>query len=72
MAMLMIVPRHRAGEYETLSRKFSDIPGCQVVLDRRLVERRQDRRPWPSIERRRRERRTGSLDGARGAVIFLR
>jgi hypothetical protein len=38
MAMPMIVPRHRAGEYETLSRQFSGVPGCQVILDRRVVQ----------------------------------
>jgi hypothetical protein len=71
--MLMIVPRHRAGEYETLSKQFSDIPGCQVILDRRLAERRRERRPWHCIERRRGgERRTGQPDGAFGVVIFLR
>jgi hypothetical protein len=70
--MLMIVPRHRAGEYETVSRQFSDVPGCQVILDRRLAERRHERRPWHCIERRRGERRTGQLDGTFGVVIFLR
>lgn len=70
--MLMIVPRHLAGEYETLSRQFSDVPGCQVILDRRVAERRQDQHPWHRIERRRREWRTGQLDGALGVVILLR
>jgi hypothetical protein len=70
--MLMIVPRHRAGEYETLSRQFSDIPGCQVILDRRVAERRRERLPWHCVERRRRERRTGQLDTAFGVVVFLR
>jgi hypothetical protein len=70
--MLMIVPRHRAVEHETLAKQFSDIPGCQVILDRRVAERRQDQHPWHRIERRRRERRTGQLDGAFGVVILLR
>jgi hypothetical protein len=44
--MLMIVPRHRAGECETPSRQFADVSGCRVIFDRRLVERRRDLRPW--------------------------
>jgi hypothetical protein len=70
--MLLIVPRHRADEYATLVKQFSDIPGCQVILDRRVAERRQEQRPWHCIERRRGERRTAQLDGAFGVVIFLR
>jgi hypothetical protein len=72
MAMLVIVPKRRADQYEPLSRQFGDIRCCRVIIDRRVADRRQEQRPWPHAERRRSQRRTGTLGGAQGVVVFLR
>jgi hypothetical protein len=72
MAMLVIVPKRRAEQYEPLSRQFGDMPRCRVINDRRGADRRQEQRPWPHPERRRSERRTGKLGGSQGVVVFLR
>jgi hypothetical protein len=73
MAMLVIVPRSRAEEHESLCAQFEAIPWCRVIIDRRVADRRQERRPWPHDERRHSQRRTGRLDNSpHGIVIFLR
>jgi hypothetical protein len=71
--MLVIVPRPRAEEHESLCAQFEVIPWCRVIIDRRLVDRRQEQRAWPNAECRRQQRRTGRLDNSpHGIVIFLR
>jgi hypothetical protein len=71
--MLVIVPRSRAEEHESLCAQFEAIPWCRVIIDRRLADRRQERCAWPNAEHRRHERRTGRLDNSpHGIVIFLR
>ena len=70
--MLVIISRPRAAEYESVVSEFKEIPGCQVILDRRLGERRRRRHDWGAEERRRRERRTGLLLGPdEPAVVFV-
>jgi hypothetical protein len=70
--MLVIVPKRRADQYESLSRQFGDMPCCHVIIDRRVADKRQEQRPWPHAERRCSQRRTGRLGGSQGVVVFLR
>jgi hypothetical protein len=53
-----IVARDNAKLYEHLVRSFADVPDVQIILDRRLSERRAARVRRMGRERRLRERRT--------------
>jgi hypothetical protein len=70
--MLVIVPKRRAEQYEPLSRQFGDMPRCRVIIDRRVMDRRQEQLAWPYPERRHCQRRTGRLGSSQGVVVFLR
>ena len=67
----IIVARSRADERDELRRRFADLPDCQVIVDRRVRERRLRQSSGPFVERRRRERRSGELETARGRVLFI-
>lgn len=69
--MLLIVPRDRAAERETLAGSFAALADCEVIVDRRVAERRRRRIVHPYGERRRGERRSGNLDGAGTTVLFI-
>lgn len=70
--LLLIVPTERASEYETLIRSFANVPDCEVILDRRVAERRCCKAALaPSDERRRAERRSGNLDIPGTVVLFV-
>ncbi len=53
---LLIVPRDRRDLYEYLKRQFSEVKNFEVLLDRRLGDRRQRAEPHEP-ERRRAQRR---------------
>jgi hypothetical protein len=54
---LIVVRREQASLFRHLVRRFADVPLVEVVLDRRLADRRQT--PGPvAAERRRADRRT--------------
>lgn len=57
MRLLFIVSRSRGPLYESLRRTFEADDSVQVVLDRRVAERRRRRRGPRTTERRRGERR---------------
>lgn len=59
--LLFIVARNQRDLYESLRRSFSAGKGVQVLLDRRLGERRQRVEPQGS-ERRRADRRQQRVD----------
>jgi hypothetical protein len=54
-SLLIIVPRDRVDLYQSLSRSFSD-PNVQVIVDRRVGDRRAGGNP-PNRDRRRADRR---------------
>ena len=54
--LVLIVPRYRTQDYELLADRFAGVPSCEVVVDRRNIERRR-RQTRPTVERRRTERR---------------
>jgi hypothetical protein len=68
--ILVIVPRDHAARYASLAVEFDDLPGCQIIVDRREAERRRRAGPPP-----RRappgERRTGHLEHFRARVVVL-
>jgi hypothetical protein len=71
--MLVILRRYRAAEYGPLAKELEDIPGCRVILDRRMADRRGGRGTRRLADRRRRERRAARLEDSDGlGVIFAR
>jgi hypothetical protein len=56
---LLVVARHRRELYEEIKRAFAGYETVQVILDRRVSERRQ-RKGAPMLDRRRHERRSRS------------
>ena len=52
--------------------EFAGLPGCQVIVDRRVAQRRRAAAPCRAAERRQHERRTGHLEPSRDRVILLR
>ncbi len=71
MALRVIVPRDRALEYGTVRLSFAAVPDCEVIIDRRVGERRCDHACNPISERRRGERRSGNLETAGTVVLFV-
>ena len=66
----IIVAGTRVGECEDLLRCFCDLPGCRVIVDRRVSERRRgsSRR---FTDRRHGDRRAGHLEMAGGPVLLV-
>ena len=65
---LLVVARHRRRLYAELKRAFAGHETLQVILDRRVGERRQ-RKAAPELDRRRRDRRTRSaMDDQLGTI----
>lgn len=69
--LLVIVPRDRASEYESVARCFADIPDCEVIVDRRKARRREGQNNWGGNDMRRGERRVGRLEGQGVHVLFV-
>jgi hypothetical protein len=70
--MLVILSKPRAAEYASLTKEFEGVPGCRVILDQRVAERRRGQDPPRFVERRLGERRAGRLQDSDGlAVVFL-
>lgn len=67
---LVIVSRDRASDHSDLARYFADAR-CEVMVDRRVAERRRSHRNGGSCERRRGERRSGRLGTSETTVIFI-
>jgi hypothetical protein len=70
MAVLrVIVSKERAWEYDDLVRHFANVPECQVILDRRMAERRRGQ-GYRCGDRRDGERRS-SRPHTQGAAVLL-
>jgi hypothetical protein len=67
----IIVARARVGEREDLLRSFADLPDCQVIVDRRVGERRRREPASQFVDRRHGDRRSGQLEMAGGPVLFV-
>jgi hypothetical protein len=70
--LLVIVPRDQISRHVSLTGEFAGLPGCQVIVDRRVVQRRHAAAPCRANERRQHERRTGHLEYSRDRVVLLR
>ena len=70
--LLVIVPRDQGARYVSLVGEFAGLPGCQIIVDRRVAERRRPAAPCRPDERRQYERRTGHLEHSRDRVVLLR
>jgi hypothetical protein len=63
MAQLIVVA-HQQETLESVARHLAGVPGVEIVRERRVTDRRQSEIAWGDRERRRRERRSNSLDGS--------
>jgi hypothetical protein len=70
--LLVIVPRDQGGSCASLAAEFEVTPGCRVIIDGRLAERRRVERAWAAEERRRGDRRSGHLEYSQGLVVLVR
>lgn len=68
--LLVVVSRDGASEYGSLVGYFADVP-CEVIVDRRVAERRRGHANWAFGERRHGERRSGHLETADTVVMFV-
>jgi hypothetical protein len=67
--VVLIIPREQRAEYESVATSFAGVPDCEVIVDRRMGERRSGAGVYRWGERRQAERRSSHL-GAVG-TIFL-
>jgi len=66
---LVIIPRSRAVEGVALMDGFGGL--AEMIIDRRVFERRRRPCEWPEFEcRRRKERRCSDSEGGNHSVIF--
>ncbi len=68
---IIIVPREQVAEQDAVVRCFADLPDCRVIVDRRIEERRHGQPAGEPGERRQGDRRSGDLDTADAAVLFV-
>ena len=68
--LLVIVSRDCVTEHGSVENHFADVP-CEVIIDRRVGERRRGQAKWLFGERRRGERRTGHLETPDTVVMFV-
>ena len=70
--LLVVMPRDRVSEYDSVVRTFADVPDCRVIVDRRILERRGERPLQPGHERRRdSDRRSGCLETQETLVLHV-
>ena len=70
--LLLIVPRDQAARLWSISEELAAVPGCEVIIDRRIGERRKANGKRPEDERRRSsDRRSGRLDKPGIRVLFV-
>jgi len=69
--LLLIVPRDQAARLWSLARELADVPGCEVIIDRRVGDRRKALGARGGEERRRGDRRSDRLDRPGLRVLFV-
>jgi len=69
--LLLIVPKDQAKKFPALAKELADMPECQVIIDRRVAERRKGGGERRGNERRRAERRSGRLERPDIRVLFV-
>ncbi len=69
--LMLIMPRHRALEYGSFAGRFASVPACQVIVDRRVAERRRGGGDCRGDERRRGDRRAERLDAPDALVLSV-
>ena len=69
--LVLIMPRYRALDYGLFAGRFARVPDCEVVVDRRVIERRRGQAVRPPMERRRGERRRDGEDTAPALVVSV-
>ena len=62
--VVLVMPRYVAWEHGLLVERLAGVPRCEVIVDRRVMERRRGQARSPVAERRRGERRAGERDAA--------
>ena len=69
--LLLIVPRDHATRLGALAEELADMPGCEVIVDRRQSERRRTETSWQGEDRRRNDRRSDRLERPDVRVLFV-
>ncbi len=69
--LLVVVPRNRASEHASIAQCFAAVANCQVIVDRRVGERRRSHGELAGEERRRSERRSSHLEASHGSVLLI-
>ena len=69
--LLLIVPRDHAVRLGALAEDLADMPECEVIVDRRVGERRRTNGDWQGEERHRGDRRSDRLERPDLRVLFV-
>jgi hypothetical protein len=69
--LLLIVPRDQATKFQSLAAELADMPGGEVIVDRRVAERRSGNSARQGDERRQGDRRSGGLERPGVRVLFV-
>jgi len=69
--LLLIVPRDHAARLEALAEDLADMPNCEVIVDRRVGERRRTHGSVQGDDRRRVDRRSDRLERQDLRVLFV-
>jgi hypothetical protein len=69
--LLLIVPKDHATRLGALAEELADMPGCEVIVDRRQSEQRQADATWQGEDRRRNDRRSDRLERPDLRVLFV-
>jgi len=67
----LVVRRERAWEHDSPRGSFASLPECEVIVDRRVAERRRGRADCPLSERRCGDRQSGHLETPGALVLFI-
>ena len=69
--VVLVMPRYVAWEHGLLAERLAGVPRCELIVDRRVMERRRGQAGSPAPERRRGERRAGEGDTSPALVISV-
>jgi hypothetical protein len=69
--VVLVMPSYVAWEHELLAERLAGVPRCEVIVDRRVMERRRGQAGSPVPERRRCERRAGERDASPALVVSV-
>jgi len=69
--LVVIMPRYGTEDYGRLADRFARVRDCEVIVDRRVAERRRRRARGPVVERRQSERRAAEGETSVALVVSV-